>query len=330
MEQIAEIFQADDKTAELVRRLDAIGPPPFPVELPGVDELAPVLLDLAVPHEDINPLIALRPELARSPELQWLLERCVHALVRRMGEVGELPMLPPLGERLGPIGRYFYVYVFVAMLPHVRAFHRSRGILDEVSRRTLADLGRNMAVHRRRHGEGGLGLFFWSMLHFTGAIYDLGRLQFERRRLGNRTSHAAAEAGLPYGPGSLVLSVHIPDFSGPLSPVACDAAFARAKPFFVRHFPEEPYEVAVCRSWLLDEQLAEYLPADANIVRFQRRFRLAQWPDVDDAGTVLFVFGRETWTLDDLPRRTRLERAVVDHIRNGRHWQGGIGWLTLP
>lgn len=329
MVHVFEILRADDKTADLVRRLEAIGSPPFPVELPGVDELAPVLLDLAVPHEDINPLIALRPQLDASPELSWLLERCVHALTQRMGHVGDLPAFPDLAEQLGPMARYFSVFVFVAMLPHVRAFHRSRGIPDDVSRRTLADIGRNMAVNRMRRGEGGLGVVFWLMRHVTGAIYDLGRLQFERATWGNRSGQAASAAGALVGPGGLVLSVHIPEFSGPLSPAACDAAFARAKPFFARHFPEEPYAVAACWSWLLDEQLAEYLPAESNIVQFQRRFTPAYTPDDDDAGTILFVVGREQWTLDDLPRRTRLERAIGDHIRAGRHWHGGVGWLRL-
>lgn len=330
MQQVAEILRDDEGKADLTVRLEAIGAPPFLVELPGVDDLAPALLDLAVPHEDINPLVSLRPQLDASSELRWLLERCVHALVERMGKVGDLPEFPVLAERLGSMARYFYVFVFVATLPHVQVYHRSRGIADDVSRRTLADIGRNMAVNRMRHGEGGLGVVFWIMRHVTGAIYDLGRLQFERARLGNTSGRAIAAAGLPFGPGSPVLSVHIPQFSGPLSPAACDAAFARAKPFFHRHFPEESYDIAVCRSWLLDDQLAAYLPGESNIIQFQRRFQIYRQPEVDDDSTVLFVFGKETWTLDDLPRRTRLERAVVDHMRAGRHWHGGVGWQTLP
>jgi N-acyltransferase N-terminal domain len=134
MEQVKEIVRADAQAAELVERLAAVGAPPFAIELPGADDLAPILLDLAVPHEDINPLVALRAELDDSPELWWLLDRCVHALVRQMGEIGDLPTFPLLAEHLGPLGRYFYVYVFVATLPHVRAFHQARGIPDEVSR----------------------------------------------------------------------------------------------------------------------------------------------------------------------------------------------------
>jgi hypothetical protein len=30
-----------------------------------------------------------------------------------------------------------------------------------------------------------------------------------------------------------------------------------------------------------------------------------------------------------LPRRTTLECAIIDHIKAGRHWRAGSGWLTL-
>ncbi|WP_428833992.1 hypothetical protein [Microbispora maris] len=42
--------------------------------------------------------------------------------------------------------------------------------------------------------------------------------------------------------------------------------------FFPRRFPEEKPLVMVCRSWLLDEQPAECLPEDSDIVRFQSPF----------------------------------------------------------
>ncbi|MEU3292382.1 hypothetical protein ABZ722_08485 [Streptomyces longwoodensis] len=32
--------------------------------------------------------------------------------------------------------------------------------------------------------------------------------------------------------------------------------------------------------------------------------------------------------MDRLPRRTRLERALVDHLRDGGHWYVGHGWFA--
>jgi hypothetical protein len=83
------------------------------------------------------------------------------------------------------------------------------------------------------------------------------------------------------------------------------------------------------RSWLLDPVLAEYLPADSNLVRFQRRFALL--PGGPDAGEDIlrFVFGTLTTTVDRLPTRTALQRAVVAHLRAGGRWQNRKGMLAL-
>lgn len=328
--EIQELLSRDEATRAWGESLETLGAPEFEVALPSAEELRPILLNLTVPHEDIGFLIGALPTRDGSPGQWWLLERCVHALIRTMGEIEGPPPFPALPESLGALRQYLYVYVFVAVLPHVRAYHRARGIPDEVSRLTLADLGRNMAVHRHRYQSGGLADADWLMLHFRGAIYQLGRLQFERATLGNRTGRAVAAAGQRYGPGDPALGIHIPAYYGPLTPEACDASFAFARDFFSRHFPEETYAIGMCHSWLLDEQLAEYLPTEANIIQFQRRFQPAYQPvEADDEGTVRFVFGRSTTEPDELPRDTTLERAVGDHLRAGRHWYGGAGWLRL-
>src|SRR5262249_22697493 len=93
---------------------------------------------------------------------------------------------------------------------------------------------------------------------------------------------------------------------------------------------DEPPLVATCTSWLLDEQLSEYLPAGSNIMRFAQRFELVPGSLNYDEGILNFVFGAGLKKeLDDLPQRTTLERAVVEHIRSGRHWRLRTGWLSL-
>jgi GNAT-like C-terminal domain/N-acyltransferase N-terminal domain len=296
------------------------------VSLPSPEELPTVLLELAVPHEDINELVARRP----GPDLWPLLERYTEVLVQGMGDIDLPPPPPPLPEELGDLRRYFPVYILLAALPHVREYHRRRGIAPRVSWLTLADLGRNMARHRRRHGTGGLDLLSWLVLHFRGALYQLGRLQYQRFRLNEVVGRAVAGAGLPGGPGAPALNIHIPGSSGPLSPEACDGSLRAAAAFFARHFPEERHAVATCHSWLLDRQLAGYLPAESNIVRFQRRFRTVPVPqDHDDSEILRHVFVRVPDRLDELPQHTTLERAVVGHLREGGHWYGVSGWLPL-
>jgi hypothetical protein len=296
------------------------------VILPTVDELPPLLLELAVPHEDIDEIVAALPAM-RSPEAQRLLDEGVRQLVGRMGAtVPAEPVTPPADAVWH---RHFHLFLFLAMLPHVRAYHAERGIPGEITRLTLADIGRSVAVNRFRHGTSGVRPQLWLTLHVTGALYQLGRLQFERSGVGPRSSAALRAAGIPLDLGDPVLSVHIPGFYGPLTPQACADSFARAREFFPRHFPDERYDIAVCKSWLLDGQLADYLPAESNIVAFQRLFQSSYLPEEDDEDIMHFVFGRVGVPLDELPRRTTLQRAVVDHIAAGRHWRGGAGWRRL-
>ena len=195
------------------------------------------------------------------------------------------------------------MYAYLALAGVVTGYHRDRGIADSVSRVTLADLGRNLAVDRRMHGEGWPVMQSWLTLHVRGGVYELGRLQHQR--------------------GGTAIGLHIPE-SGPMTPEAVTASLDEARAFFLRHFPDEPYTEFSCGSWLLDPQLLEYLPGDSNIVRFQRRFELEPYEEPEgldaDVEVLRFVFRTLTTPLDQLPRRTVLQRAAADHLLAGRHW----------
>ncbi|MEU1405125.1 acyltransferase domain-containing protein [Streptomyces sp. NPDC005728] len=299
--------------------------------LPDADDLPELLLDLAVPHEDINELVAMRRTVTGDAGTRRLLEECVEELLRDLGETDRTPDLGELLASAPPaLNGLLAVYVFVAAVPRTLGYHRERGIPSEISRRTLADLGRHMTVHRRRHGRAGVQSPRWLAHHFRGELYQLGRLQFERARLERRCAPVIAAAGLDAAPGMPCLDLHIPDFHGPLTPSACDRSLALAREFFDLYFPEEQAEAVLCHSWLLDAQLKRYLPAQSNIVRFQERFRIAR-QDTEPADTepVQFVFGDPDLPVAQLPRRTSVERAVGDHLRVGGHWYVGHGWFPL-
>ena len=280
---------------------------------------APVILDrLAVRPDDAAEITAGWPDPDSplwTPELRWLLDRSI-ALVRAdLGGHGWLPPGPELPRERGPAWRHLYVYAYLALADVVREYHRDHGIADDVSWATLADLGRNLAVDRRMHGEGWPVMQSWLTLHARGAIYELGRLQHHR---GNT--------------GAGVIDLHIPE-SGPMTPQAVDASLDQARAFFPRHFPDEHYTAFACGSWLLDPQLAEYLPEDSNIVRFQRRFELEPYEEPEgldaDVEVLRFVFRSLTTPLDQLPRRTVLQRAVVDHLKAGRAWRWRRGRFPI-
>jgi hypothetical protein len=179
--------------------------------------------------------------------------------------------------------------------PDVRRWHRQRNIPDDVSWATLADLGRHLPVNRRVHGEGGLDRPLWLRSHFRGALYQLGRLQFCRSRIPYEPA-MLEHLAVPFRYGDPALDLHIPE-QGPLTPPACNRSLRWARDFFPRHFSAERYRVAICTSWLLDDQLAAYLKPDSNIIRFQRRFSLLlDSSDGDDDVLILCSDGsRPPW-----------------------------------
>jgi GNAT-like C-terminal domain/N-acyltransferase N-terminal domain len=317
----------DDHRAWL-QELAAAGPPTPPPTLPRASDVPSLLERLGIAGSDAAELTGAWPSPERTPEVWWLLERCHRCIVRDLGGTSPLDQWPPLPRSLGALGRFFYAYVLLAAIPDTRRWHRQRDIPDDVSWATLADLGRHLAIRRRIHGEGGLDTPTWLRSHFRGALYQLGRLQFCRSQIPYQPA-TLERLGVRFRHGDPALELHIPE-AGPLTPDACDHSLRWARDFFARHFPAERYQVAICTSWLLDDQLAAYLGPEANIVRFQRRFRLLPGSVGDgDDDVLMFVFRRAAPALHELPQRTSLERAIVGHLRAGYHWRIRAGWLDL-
>ena len=291
---------------EEVDRVHRLGSDRPSAPLPAKADAPAILERLAVRPADAAEIMAGWPDADSAlwtPELRWLLDRSI-ALVRAdLGGYGWLPPGPELPRERGLAWRHLYVYAYLALVDAVRGYHRDHGIAEAVSWASLADLGRNLDVDRRMNREGWPVMQSWLTLHARGAVYELGRLQHQR--------------------GSTAIDLHVPD-SGPLTPKAVTASLEEARGFFEQHFPDERYAAFACGSWLLDPQLLEYLPEDSNIIQFQRRFELEPYQEPEgldcDVEVLRFAFRSLTTPLDQLPRRTALQRAIVDHLKAGRHW----------
>ena len=317
-----------------LRALEEAGPlPGAPLRLPSPEEAAALLAEMRVAPADIADVVGSLPSPTATPEVWWLLERGAHLLIRQMGRCDDPWTWPELPPVLGAHARLFNVYAFLAVTPWVRSWHRGHGVPDSVSAHTLASLGRSMAIQRRRTGASGVFEQNWMTLPFRACLFELGRLQYTPYHVSLREhwydAEACARLGPGFRPGDPAVGVHIPA-TGPLRPEACDESLRAARDLFSGSEPFGPCRIATCGSWLLDEQLAEYLPPESNIVRFQRRFTLLPHAGHGDGSVFTFVFHRPApASLDELPQTTTLERAVVRHLRDGRHWQTRTGWLEL-
>jgi len=332
-ERVAEVLGLDEAYDNLLQTLDAAGPPAEPLDPLSDGELRARLRSVWCSEETIADAVATWPDPGKDPERWWLLERARHYLTSVLGDIdaygGSWPQLP---DPLGPPGRCFYLHVYAATLPATRAWHQSRGIPDDVSWATLRDVSRHEAIHRRIYGTTGIDSPGWMMIHLRGAIFELGRLQFApfhfRPEADWPDATVAAALGEGFRPGDAALDVHIPagdrlDFQ------ACEDSYRKAKSFFDEYFPSPVRRVATCTSWLLDDQLAEFLPETSNIIRFQRGFTLVPGGRDADEGVRRFVFLNRGNTAPDPTPRTLLERGVLAHFAAGRHFFWRTGWRDL-
>ncbi|MEV8373591.1 acyltransferase domain-containing protein [Kribbella sp. NPDC056861] len=280
---------------------------------------------------DRREMLAARPDPVRDPEW-WAvmaamacgLERDLEKPVPSTGFSG-WPMVP---EASSEVGLFAWGWALLSAVPRLLEVHARRGVPEEITLATVSALGGVMGTHRQVTGRAGVGLFpLWGPpLRFRGADYQIGRHSFTR-----------TELGLGDGVAGHVLMVHVPPI-GPLDPVRSEESIAEAARSFGIWYPEEPVSAFVCRSWLLDPQLAEYLPDDSNILRFQRRFTVLPLVPEDDPsegdremmrlGLSLAVPEEGPLLAEDLarvPQETRLQRAFVAHLRAGGHWQKRVG-----
>lgn len=247
-------------------------------------------------------------------ELESLPERDVRMLRERgIGTPGALPLLALL------VGS-----------STVREFHARRGLSRDLSWDTLADLGSQVAVHRRVTGTFGLSTLPWVALNWVGRLYVVGRLQYELEPIPD--AEDAEETGAAGAAPTHRVSIHIPR-GGPLSGPAVDASLAAARTLFGTHFADLDLAPEwVCDSWLLSPQLAEVLPADSNLLAFQDRFDITAAGDGTDE-MCFFVFDRPRGTpltagdIPALPRDTALRRGISNLLSTGERWQTGHGVL---
>lgn len=319
-------------------------PPDSPgPRLPGAAEAAQALERLGVTAVDRVDTLAARPDPIAHPALWWMLDRLYHDVLADLGRpvsASGFPGWPAFPASVGPPGRHLYVWLYLALLPFVRQYHLKLAVPDDISWAGLGNVGDQMAKDRAMYGVSGLGAQWMLPLIFRGGFYSgLGRLDYDRE-FSPVDFASATDSKLVVRPprrDEPVVNVHIPGNGQPLHPSACDASIARAGAFFTRTFSERP-AAFICHSWILDEQLAAYLPATSNLIRFQQRFRLT--PDTTeraDRFMLRLIFRRDPqdWAvlpaevLDQLPQDTTLQCAFVTHLRAGHHWINRTGWFPL-
>lgn len=149
------------------------------------------------------------------------------------------------------------------------------------------------------------------------AILAVGRLHVEIMR----------DESLP-APG-WTAGIHIPEI-GPLVLAEVEASLRAAVELLGRTFGDLGDGFGHrfrCRSWLLGPSIREATAPESNLAAFASLWSEEEVYDATEEA-VYFVFRRQppvAW--QDLPTRTSLETAVVEHLRTNRPWRGALGRL---
>jgi hypothetical protein len=333
--------------AEVARRLEldaSFGP--WLQQLQGVGEIRPLpwieadavmtLVErFGLAAGDAAEIGAELSALQQDAAVWWLAERCHYNLIRHMGDADAPPFQSPhLPERAG--GGLLWLAVFLAAIPDARQWHAGHGIPEDVSWATLSPLGEQIRRYKDENGRWGIAMPFFPALAFRGVLFRIGRLSYIPYRLRTGPggplfwydAPAAAAMGPGFRPGDPALSIHVPAET-PLEATECDASLRRAGEIFAEHFVPEAPRIATCTAWLLDPQLAEYLPAGSNIIRFQRCFQLVPGVRIDNESIVSALRGSSEAAADEPARETSLQRAVTRHREAGKDWHLRTGWLDL-
>lgn len=296
---------------------------------------------LGITDPDRHELLALLPGVLADEELLAEIVRWASALRREAGL--RAPVVPiaedsarldALQQRIAPGEGLLAILAHLVSTDTVRAWHAARGVPEDVTHASLADLGQQMSVHRRSSGRLGLHQTGWTAMIWTGRLLSLGRLQFELHQVGQ---HEASELEPDVAEPRWILGVHIPA-TGPLAPGAVDASFEQASELVPDLFPDlalgRPADAPAwgrefdCDSWLVHPELPDLLGEDSNIGSFAARWQILRSgePGGGADAAAFFVFGaRPPYDAAALPQRSRLERAVGERLADGRGWSIGYG-----
>ncbi len=129
------------------------------------------------------------------------------------------------------------------------------------------------------------------------------------------------------GPGSLMLSMHIPG-GGTMALKKCIESARDALVFFQKHFPHKPVVGIDCISWIFGPQLEDMLEPDSNLVELMAAGYLypVYWERKNNG--LAFIFYRSDSDLKNYPRDNELQSTVLDWVLAEKPWHCG-GWFVL-
>ncbi len=204
------------------------------------------------------------------------------------------------------------------MAEYVREKNAARGICEEITIATLKDINIWIDNYLLQHGKFGIDKFGWLINHYRGNLFRIGRLQFILR---------PSDAHIPSG--DFVLDTHIPQ-GEPLDISECEKAFLLAGDFFKNLYPQYDFQYFYCYSWLLDENLQNFLSDQTNLVRFMKLWtKYTSEKNMSSIIERVFGFGMTREKLQDAVLNTGLQINLKKYLDNGGLCRDSAGYKKI-
>jgi len=217
----------------------------------------------------------------------------------------------------------FGAFVYTIAIEDMEYIYEQKAIPRKIFDDTIHDMSVWINRHYSWFGEWGLSEYNWLIGHLRGNLFKLSRLQFET---ANVSKAPPDELGLDLKEGDRFLDIHIPR-GGRMDEAACLDSFEQAKEFFPKYLDYD-FKAFGCETWLFDPAFERLLPADSNILKFQRLFKTYNSYENYDGLKYLFVNITKD-NIKDAPLDTSFRQAIVKHILSGGIMQSGMGYRLV-
>jgi len=198
--------------------------------------------------------------------------------------------------------------------------YAEKGIDEKILLDTLSDIGVWLDVWSEIKGELYLSELPWLQHHLSMRLFRLGRLQFLMTQCRKDYPEYGLKSGDP------VIEVHVPA-SGALTVESCEESIAMAREFFAKYFPEFNYRYFVCRSWLLDSTLRDFLPEDSNILQFQKMFVTVDCEPSNSILRFVFKWNTNARNLKYAPVLSSFAGAIKEAFLAGKQFYSAVGLI---
>lgn len=186
------------------------------------------------------------------------------------------------------------------------------GISEEIYVATMGAFSRFVREHRESYGCYGFDRGSWTPRQVSCKLFRIGQLEYELTTLD----------------GDAAVSLHIPT-DVDLRPEVLRPSVKEGLSELYRLFPEYRGKRVYCHSWLLSPLLKEFLPENANILRFQELFDITA-DTVPGKDVLLWVFRNPKLPREAYPEITSLQRKLKRFFLNDGVFLEGRGFLRLP